>query len=101
MPDGTALQIHLLSIAKRIAALCAARTSRMKVVVLAGLQYLATDESIAVSTLDAERLLITLFTVRHAVLAHVLAVQYSRAVLAAEAPDVPLTFQRHQRLAFL
>lgn len=101
MPDRAALQVHLLAIAERIATLCAARARRMKVVVLAGLQHLAANEAAAVGALDAKQLLVALLAVRYAVLAHILAVQHGRAVLAAETPDVPLALQRHQCLALL
>lgn len=73
----------------------------MKVVVVAGLQHFAADVAIAVRALDAKQLLVAFLAVRHAVLAHVLAVQDGAAVLAAEAADVPLAVERDQRLALL
>lgn len=101
MPDGAALQIHFLAIAKRITALGASRARRVEVMVLTGLQHLAADEAIAVGTLDAKRFLVALFAVRHTIFPHVLAVQHSRAILAPKTPDVPLSLQGHQRLALL
>lgn len=80
VPDGVALQVHLLAVAKGVAALGAPRTGRVEVVVAARLQDLAADVSIAVGTLDTVRLLVALLAVRHPVLAHILAVQHGRAV---------------------
>lgn len=98
MPNGTALQIHFLAITERITALGAPGTGWMEVMVLSGLQHFTTNKAIAVGTLDTERFLVALFTVRHTVLAHVLAIQHGSAVLATETPNVPLSFQRDQRL---
>lgn len=101
VPDGAALEVHLLAVAERVAALGAARARGVEVVVVAGLQHLARDVAAAVRALDAELLLVVLLAVRHAVLAHVLAVQNGVARLALEAPDVPLAVQRDQGLALL
>lgn len=88
---GTALQIHFLAIAKWIAAFSAAGACRMKMMIVASLEYFATDKAITVRTFDAKQLLIAFLAVRYAVLAHILAVQNSRAILATEATDVPLS----------
>lgn len=67
MPYRGTLQIHLLSVAKRIAALRASRARRMKVMILSGLQYLAAYVTTAISTLYTELFLIVLLAIRHAV----------------------------------
>jgi len=101
MPDGAALQVHLFAVAERIAALRAAGTGRMEVVVVARLEHLAADEATAVGALHPESLLIALLAVGHRVLAHVLPVEHRLAGLAPEAGDVPLPVQGHQGLALL
>lgn len=73
----------------------------MEVMIVPSLQHLPRNVSIAVGALDPELLLVVLLTVRHSVLAHVLAVQHGVTGLALEAPDVPLAVQRDQRLALL
>lgn len=101
MPDGTALQVHLLAVAKGIAALGAAGTGRMEVVIVARLQHLAADEAAAVGALHPESLLVALLAVGHRILAHILPVEHHLAGLAPEAGDVPLPVEGHQRLALL
>lgn len=101
MPNRTALQVHLLAVPKRIAALCAPSTSWVKVMVFACLQHLAAYEPVAIGTLDTKRLLVALLTVRHPIFAHVLAVQHRATVLTPKAPHVPLPVQCDQRLPFL
>jgi len=101
MPDGTALQVHLLAVAEGIAALCAAGTGRMEVVVVARLEHLAANEATAVGTLHPESLLVALLAVGHRVFAHVLPIEHRLAGLAPETRDMPLPVQRHQCLALL
>ena len=40
MPDGRALEIHLLPVTEGVAALCTAGTGRVEVIVVSGLQHL-------------------------------------------------------------
>uniref|UniRef100_A0A6B0U7U7 Putative secreted protein n=1 Tax=Ixodes ricinus TaxID=34613 RepID=A0A6B0U7U7_IXORI len=51
-------------------------------------------------TLDAKLLLIVFFTIRLSLPAHIFAVQHDATARTLEAPDVPLLFQRYQRLPF-
>ena len=98
MPDGGALQEHLLAVAERLAALGAARARRVEVVVVAGLaaageegtsvrfdcmqwkftshlENFAGNEPPAVGALDPELPLVVPLAIRPPVLAHVLAVK--------------------------
>lgn len=90
VPDGGALQEHLLAVAERVAALGAARARGVEVVVLARLQHLAGDVALAVGAAHAEQPLVVALAVRHAAAAHVLARQHAAARAAREAPRVPL-----------
>lgn len=99
MPHSTALQIHLLTITKWIAAFGAACACWMKMMIIASLQHFAADETIAIRALHAEQFLVTFLAIRHTVFAHILAIQHGLAVFAAEARNVPLTVQRNQCLA--
>jgi len=67
MPDGGTLQIHLFSVAERIAAFRATCTRRMEMMIVASLQDLTTDIAVAVGAFYSELLLIILLAVRHAV----------------------------------
>lgn len=67
MPNGGALQVHLLPVAERVTAFRATRARRMEMMIVTGLQDLAADVAIAVSTLHPELLLVVLLAVRHAV----------------------------------
>lgn len=77
------MQVHLLAVAERVAALGAAGAGWMEMVVVAGLQHFSAYVAIAIGTLDAEQLLIAFLAVRRAVFAHVLAVQHRIAVFAS------------------
>lgn len=101
MPNSAALQVHFLAIAKGIAALGAARTGWMEVMVVARLQHLAADETIAVGALHPEALLVALLAIRNRILAHVLPVEHRIAGLATEAPHMPLPIERNQCLPLL
>lgn len=101
MPNSAALQVHFLAIAEGIAALGAARTGWMEVMVVACLQHFAADETIAVGALHPEALLVALLAIRHCILAHVLPVKHRIAGLATEAPDMPLPIEGNQCLALL
>lgn len=90
VPDGGALQEHLLAVAERVAALGAARARGVEVVVVAGLQHLAGDVALAVGAAYAEQPLVVALAVRRAAAAHVLALQHLPALAAREAPRVPL-----------
>lgn len=90
VPDGRALQEHLLAVAERVAALGAARARGVEVVVVAGLQHLAGDVALAVGAAHAEQPLVVALAVRRAAAAHVLALQHLPALAAREAPRVPL-----------
>ena len=57
------LQIHLLAIAERVAALGAPGAGRVEVVGVAGLQHLPTDVALAVGALDAVLGLVVLLAV--------------------------------------
>lgn len=101
VPDGRALQEHLLAVAEGVAALGAARARGVEVVVVAGLQHLAGDVALAVRAAHAEQPLVVALAVRRAAAAHVLALQHLPALAAREAPRVPLpaTAKRHSPLA--
>lgn len=124
MPYCTTLQVHFLAISERIAALGTPGARRVEVMIVTSLEHLTANVSVAVGTLDPERFLEILLTVRDAILAHVLAVQCDAARVAPgdernvymrssnfstcitlgyslEAPDVPLPVERNQRLTFL
>lgn len=90
VPDGGALQEHLLAVAEGVAALAAARARGVEVVVVAGLQHLARDVPLAVGAAHAVQPLVVALAVRHAVAPHVLALQHGAALAAREAPRVPL-----------
>lgn len=79
MPYRRALKIHFLAVAERITALGAARARRMEMVVVACLKDFSADVAFTVGAFDAEGLLVILFTIRLAVLAHVFAAQHSTA----------------------
>lgn len=67
VPYGGTLQVHFLPIAERVAAFRAARAGRMEMMVVAGLQNLAADVTVAIGALYPKLLLIILLAVRHAV----------------------------------
>lgn len=67
MPNRSALQVHLLAVAERVAAFRAARAGRVEMVVVACLQNLTADEAVAVGALHPKLLLVVLLAVRHAV----------------------------------
>lgn len=67
MPDRGALQVHLLSVAERVAAFCATRTGRVEMMVVTRLQNFTADKAVAVGALNPELLLVVLLAVRHAV----------------------------------
>lgn len=67
MPNGSALQVHLFSIAKRIATLGATGTSRVKMMIVTCLQHLSADVTIAIGAFHTEQLLIILLAIRHPV----------------------------------
>lgn len=120
MPNGSSLEIHLFAVAERIAALRAARARWMKVMVVTGLQDFSADVAFAVSAFHAVELLVVLLAIRLAVFAHVFAAQNGTArqtpkkrwqmfeksalkcqmQISPKAPDVPLTVQSDERLAF-
>ena len=54
MPDGSTLQEHFLAITKGVAALSTTRTSRMKMVVVTGLQDFSRYKSETVGALDTK-----------------------------------------------
>jgi len=67
MPYGSTLQVHFLPVAERVAAFRTARTGWMEMMVVAGLQNLAADVTIAIGAFYSKLLLIIFLTVRHAV----------------------------------
>ena len=67
MPNGGPLQVHLLSVTERIAALGATSAGRMKMMIVAGLQHLSADVTIAVGTFHTKLLLVIFLAVRHPV----------------------------------
>lgn len=67
MPNGSALQVHFFSIAKRIATLGATGTSRVKMMIVTCLQHLSADVTIAIGAFHTEQLLIILLAIRHPV----------------------------------
>lgn len=71
----------------------------MKMMIVAGLQHLATNKSIAIRTLNAKRFLVTFLTIRNTILAHIFAIQHSTAIFASKTPYVPLSIQCDQCLA--
>ena len=101
MPNGRALQIHLLSVPEGIAALAAPGAGGVEVVVVPGLQHLARDEAVAVGTLHPVLLVVVLLAIGAALVTHVLTVEQHAARRTLEAPDVILFVQRHQGLAVL
>lgn len=75
MPNGSALQVHLLSIAERIATLGATGTSRVKMMIVTCLQHLSADVTIAIGAFHAEQLLVILLAIRHPVFSHILSMK--------------------------
>lgn len=100
VPYGSTLQVHFFPVAKRVAAFRTAGASRMEMMVIAGLQNLAADVTVAIGAFYSKLLLIILLAVRHAVFSHVFPVKDSVAAMTLEAPDVPLTIECNQCLTF-
>lgn len=67
VPYGSTLQVHFFPVAKRVAAFRTAGASRMEMMVIAGLQNLAADVTVAIGAFYSKLLLIILLAVRHAV----------------------------------
>lgn len=99
VPNGCALQVHLLSIPKWVTTLGASGTRRVEVVVIPRLQHLAANVAVAVGTLYPKLGLVVLLAVGEAVLSHVLPMKNSAADSTLEAPDVPLLVQGNECLA--
>lgn len=100
VPYGGTLQVHFLPIAKWITTFRAARASWVEMMIVAGLQDLTTDVTLAIGALYSKLLLVILLAVRHAVFSHVFSVENSIAAMTLEAPDMPLTIERDQCLTF-
>lgn len=67
MPYRGTLQVHLFPVPERITALGASRASRMKVMIITGLEDFAADVAVAVGALYAKLFLIILLAVRYPV----------------------------------
>lgn len=99
MPNRCALQIHFFAVAKRIAALGTASARRVKVMIVTGLQHFSTNVTLAVSTFDAEGLLVVLLTVWLAVLSHVFAAQHCSTHQTPKITNLVIFHIKEARLA--